>query len=137
MAVNQVLSLLFDLKFLIIFFAFIIEDSGTSREAAMEHAENSSIKSQAVVSKSNLENFGLWNDDFTASLKSNHIIEVYKEGELVYAVHYENSTYREDVSRWSTANGLSFGEIYVKCIDGDLNACKFIIALQQGVWERE
>jgi len=125
------------LLFILIAFAFIIEDSGTSREAAMEHAENSSIKSQAVVSKSNLENFGLWNDDFTASLKSNHIIEVYKEGELVYAVHYENSTYREDVSRWSTANGLSFGEIYVKCIDGDLNACKFIIALQQGIWERE
>ena len=136
-SINYIFMFAIALLFVLMTFTFIAEDYGGSKDVAMEHAENSSIKSQAVISKSNLENFGLWDDDFTMSLRPNHIIEVYKEGELVYVVHYENSTYREDVSEWSAGNGFSFGEIYVKCINGDLNACKFIITLQQGVWKRE
>lgn len=125
------------LLFVLIAFVFITEDSGTPREVAMEHAENSSIKSQAVISKSQLENAGVWNDNFTVSLAGDYKINVYNGGELVYIINYENATYKENVADWNIVNGWSLGEIYEKCLNNDLNACKFVITLNQGGWQEK
>jgi len=125
------------LLFILIAFAFIIEDYERSRKTATEYAENLSIKSQAIISKSQLENFGFWNDNFTISLGSPYIIKIYNEGVLVYIVNYENTTFRDDIYEWNNVNGLSFFEIYEKCLNGNTTACKFLITLKEGIWEKQ
>lgn len=136
-SIDYIFMIAMGLLFILIAFAFIIEDSGTSREAAMEHAKNSSIKSQAVIFKSQLEISNFWDDEYMVLLGSNYTIKIYEEEVLIYAVNYENTSFKEDVTKWDNFNGLSLFEIYEACLNNNLTACKFIITLKEGSWEEK
>ena len=136
-SINYIFMFAIALLFVLMTFTFIAEDYGGSKDVAMEHAENSSIKSQAIIFKSQLETSNFWDDEYTVLLGSNYTIKIYEEEVLIYTVNYENTSFKKDVTKWGDFNGLPLSEIYEACLNNNLTACKFIITLKEGSWEEK